>query len=54
MMSDLTMREILDAFARALDETRRKIDRGEIRGDGRFAWPPTTEPADKPDIEKLR
>jgi hypothetical protein len=39
MMTDLTVREILDAFERALDETRRKIERGEMRQDGRLDWP---------------
>ena len=38
-MTDLTVREILDAFERALDETRRKIERGEMRQDGRLDWP---------------
>ena len=38
-MTDLTVRQILDAFERGLDETRRKIERGEMRQDGRFDWP---------------
>jgi hypothetical protein len=38
-MTDLTVRQILDAFERGLDETRRKIERGEMRQDGRLDWP---------------
>jgi len=38
-MTDLTVRQILDAFQRGLEETWRKIDRGEIRQDGRLDWP---------------
>jgi hypothetical protein len=37
-MTDMTVRQILDAFERALDETRRKIERGEMRQDGRVDW----------------
>jgi hypothetical protein len=38
-MTDMTPRQILDAFQRGMEETWRKIDRGEIRGDGRAAGP---------------
>jgi hypothetical protein len=38
-MTDLTVRQILDAFERGLDETRRKIELGEMRQDGRLDWP---------------
>jgi hypothetical protein len=41
-MTDLTARQILDAFQRGMEETWRKIDRGEIRWDGR-AGPPSLE-----------
>jgi hypothetical protein len=43
----LTVRQILDAFERALEETRRKIERGEIRQDGRFGWPDCAGAEDK-------
>jgi hypothetical protein len=39
MMADLTVRQILDAFERGLEETRRKIERGEMRQDGRLDSP---------------
>src|SRR5262249_37887483 len=38
-MTDLTVRQILDAFERGLEETRRQFERGEIRQDGRLDWP---------------
>jgi hypothetical protein len=37
-MTDLTPRQILDAIQRGMEETWRKIDRGEIRRDGRLDW----------------
>jgi len=38
-MTGLTVRQILDAFQRGMEETWRKIDHGEIRQDGRLDWP---------------
>jgi hypothetical protein len=38
-MTDLTPRQILDAIQRGMEETWRKIDRGELRQDGRLDWP---------------
>lgn len=37
-MTDLTPREILGAIQRGMEETWRKIDRGELRQDGRLDW----------------
>jgi hypothetical protein len=43
MMTDLTVRQILDAFERGLEETRRKIERGKMRQDGCLDWRGTAE-----------
>jgi hypothetical protein len=47
VMTDLTPRQILDAIQRGMEETWRKIDRGEIRGDGRLDWPCSLESGEK-------
>jgi hypothetical protein len=53
-MTDLTLRQILDAMQRGMEETWRKIDRGEIRGDGRLAWPCSLEPGEKVAVNEKR
>jgi hypothetical protein len=53
-MTDLTTRQILDAIQRGMKETWRKIDRGEIRGDGRLAWPCSLEPGEKVAVNEKR
>jgi hypothetical protein len=39
-MTNLTAQQIRDAIQQGLEETWRKIDRGEIILDGRVVWPP--------------
>ena len=39
-MTNLTPQQIRDAIQQGLEETWRKIDRGEITPDGRVVWPP--------------
>jgi hypothetical protein len=51
-MTDLTPRQILDAFQRGMEETWRKIDRGEIRRDGRLDWPRSAEAGEIVAVEK--
>jgi hypothetical protein len=53
-MTDLTLRQILDAMQRGMEATWRKIDRGEIRGDGRLAWPCSLEPGEKVAVNEKR
>jgi hypothetical protein len=54
VLTDLTARQIRDAIQRGMEETWRKINVGEIRGDGRAERPCDVEPGEEPASDEKR